>query len=237
MTIAAAACERTVKALLELQQLQNRSTFSIQNGLRRTFGNTFCDGFLFGTLWVGLDAPKRRSCNHVGCCEAQRDGGSAEKLGAHDGMPVQGKIVFCGLGEFCLRCRCQVSGVVSIRQPGTRVLSRAITLVGFHLAIVANFDESLAAIFERDFRILPRQKVRSLLQHGHLPAPARQFLPEAAIGGVLKSPDRAGVGEIADVTKKVGDDVALVVLEWEQGGTRRDLLGPEKPLLEVLPAW
>ena len=39
----------------------------------------------------------------------------------------------------------------------------------------------------------------------------------------------------AIVAKQVGDNVTLVVFEWKQGRTRRDLLGPKQPLLEVMP--
>ena len=70
-------------------------------------------------------------------------------------MPVQGKIVLGGLGEFWSCYRCRVLGVFWIIRCRTHVLSRSVALMGFHLASAACLDEGLAAIFERDFRILP----------------------------------------------------------------------------------
>jgi hypothetical protein len=88
MGIAIAARERTVVALLDLQQLQHRSALRFQGRLRRALGNTICGGFLLSPLRIGLEAPEWRACDHVGCRKAQRDRWMGEKLGTDDGMPV-----------------------------------------------------------------------------------------------------------------------------------------------------
>jgi hypothetical protein len=109
--------------------------------------------------------------------------------------------------------------------------------VDLDLAIVAYLDEGFASVLQAGLVILPCRKARSLIQHVHGPALPRQFIPAFCDGHVLQGPERIGVGEIAGIAKQVGDDVALVVFEREQGRPRRDLLGPEQPLLEVMPAW
>jgi len=48
------------------------------------------------------------------------------------------------------------------------------------------------------------------------------------VGLVLQSPELVGVGEVFALTEQVGDDVALVGVEREQGGLRRNLAPAEQ---------
>jgi hypothetical protein len=67
----------------------HRSTLGVQGRLRRALRNPFAHGFFFGTLGIGLDAPKWRSRNHVSRCKSQRDGRMGEKFGADDRVATE----------------------------------------------------------------------------------------------------------------------------------------------------
>lgn len=84
-----------------------------------------------------------------------------EKFGAADRVPVQSKIVLGGLGEFWSYRRRLVLVAFCLARCGTRVLVCPIALMSFHLAVLANLGEDLAASFQRGFRILPRVETRS----------------------------------------------------------------------------
>ena len=104
---------------------------------------------------IGLDAPQRRSRDHVGDRKPERYVGPGEQFGANDGMAVECQIVLGCLGEFG-SCRLAHSllplgfGIAAISARAAFV-ARQIAFVNLDLPGVADFDEGGAAVFHRRF--------------------------------------------------------------------------------------
>jgi hypothetical protein len=65
------------------------------------------------------------------------------------------------------------------------------------------------------------------------PAIGQQFVASGGNGGILSLPELPGIGKNAILPEQVGNDLALVAIEREQGMSGRNRRAAEQPRLEL----